>query len=251
MKICKLAFFALALIAGSAAHAQQPPPAPTPVPGAPPSASDQGIRVRGLAFQLAAPPTDIYVHDAAAPPGIVGAKLDVKGYLNHEFSLLPIRGKNVVCTKSSDPASIKDPANILAKATLPDKFKNGIFMFLPGTGAPGAPMFRILVVDDSTSAFPRGSFKVMNLSPVTVRIQLEKETFEFKSGEMKLIEDPPVGENQSSGMRAFSQAGSQWQKIGSGIWPHPGDKRVLQVLFENPGTKQVELRGIRDVAVTY
>jgi len=250
MKIRNIALLALALISGTAVQAQQP--APTPGQGeAKPPAPDQGLRARGLAFQLATTPTDVYVHDAVPAPGILGAKLDLKVYLNHEFSLLPIKSKSLVFTKSSDPASVKDTASVLAKATLPDNFKNGIFMFLPGSGAPGASPYRVLVVDDTTRAFPRGSYKVMNLSPATVRIQLEKETFEFKSGEMKLIEDPPVGENQSSGMRAFSQAGSQWQKIGSGIWPHPGDKRVLQVLFENPGTKQVELRGIRDVAVTY
>lgn len=251
MKIRNFALLALALISGSAIQAQQPAPAPAPGQGQKPPVPDQGIRVRGLAFQLATTPADVFVHDAVPAPGIIGAKLDLKGYLNHEFSLLPIKGKSVICTKSSDPASVKDPASILAKATMPENFKNGIFMFLPGSGAAGAPPYRVLVIDDSTRAFPRGSYKVMNLSPVTVRIQLEKETFEFKSGEMKLIEDPPVGENQSSGMRAFSQLGSQWQKIGSGIWPHPGEKRGLQVLFENPGTKQIQLQGIRDVAVEY
>ncbi|QJE97302.1 hypothetical protein [Luteolibacter luteus] len=248
MKIRNLALLALSLISVSAVQAQQPAPA---APGQQAPAPDQGIRVRGLAFQLATTPTDVFVHDAVPAPGILGAKLDLKVYLNHEFSLLPIRGKSVVITKSSDPASVKDTASVLAKATLPDNFKNGIFMFLPGSGATGATPYRVLVIDDSTRAFPRGSYKVMNLSPATVRIQLEKETFEFKSGEMKLIEDPPTGENQSSGMRAFSQLGSQWQKIGSGIWPHPGDKRGLQVLFENPGTKQIQLQGIRDVAVEY
>ncbi len=243
---CKIAILALALVSGAAVQAQQPAPAQPP---AAPPVPDQGLRVRGLAFQLGKAPTDVYAHDAAAQPGMLGTKLDVKGYLNHEFSTLPIQGKNIVCTSSADPASVKKPEAILAKVALPDKFKKGIFMFLPGTGAAGAPAYRVLALDDSVGAFPRGSFKVINLSPATVRIQLEKEIFEFKSGEMKLIEDPPVDENNNSGMRAFSQVGTQWQKIGSGVWPNPGEKRVLQVLFENPSNKQVELKGIRDVAV--
>ncbi len=246
MNTCKNAILAIALLAGTAVHAQQPP-APGNAPQVP--AAEQGLRVRGLAFQLAKAPGEIYAHDPSAPSGTPGVKLDLKGYLNHEFNLLPFRGKNLVCTASADPASVKDSSSLLAKVTLPDKFKGGIFMFLPGTGAAGSPAYRVLAIDDSLSAFPRGSFKVINLSPATVRIQLEKEIFQFKSGEMKLIEDPPLDENNNSGMRAFSQVGNQWQKIGSGIWPGPGQKRVLQVLFENPSTKQIELKGIRDVAV--
>jgi hypothetical protein len=207
------------------------------------------LKIRGLAFQLDSPPVDIYAHEAVPAVGSIGTKFDVKSYLNHEISILPIKGHEIIFTKSSDPASVKDTANLVAKVKLPDNFKRGIFMFLPGTAVAGDPAFRVLVIDDSMRSFPKGSLKVMNLSPLPVRIQLEKETFDFKSGETKLIEDPPVGENQSSGMRAFAFKANEWQRIGSGIWPHPGEKRVLQVLFENPVSKQVELRGIRDVAV--
>lgn len=248
MKLSQFALIALSLVATGELKAQQPP-APAPQPGVP--AQDQGLKIRPLAFQIAEPPTEVYAHDPTAQPGTPGAKLEVKGYLNHEFSLLPFKGKNLICTKSSDAASAKDEANILAKIVLPDNFKNGIFMFLPGTGAPKAPLYRVLVIDDSVRAFPRGSIRVMNLSRSNVRIQLEKETFDFKSGEMRNIEDPPTDDTQNSGMRAFSQVGNQWQKITTQVWPSPGQKRVIQVLFDNPATKQIDLTGIRDVAVEY
>lgn len=250
MKICKLALIALAFVAGVEVKAQTPAPAPTPAPGVP--AEDQGLRIRGLSFQLGqAPVGDVFAHDDSAVPGTPGSKLDVKNYLNHEFSVLPFRGKNITCTKSSDPGSVKDPASILAKATLPDGFKQGIFMFLPGTGAAGAPTYRVLVIDDSTKAFPRGSVRILNLSRANVRIQLEKETFDFKSGEMKNVENPPADATQNVGVRAFSQVGTQWQKITTGIWPHPGDRRTIQIVYENPASKKLEVKGIRDVVVEY
>ena len=243
MKTCSIALLALLLAGGTPLVAQEPAPAPAP------AQAEQGLRVRGLSFALTTAPTEVYAHDAASPPGIPGTKVDVKNYLNHEFNLLPIKGKGIVFTKSSDPGSVKDNASVLAKASLPDNFRSGILMFLPGTGAAGTPAYRILVVEDTVRAFPRGSFKVMNLSPTTLRIQLEKETFEFKGGEMKLIEKPPVNDSNASGMRAFAQVGNQWQKVGAGIWPNPGSKRVIQVAFENPNTKQLEIRGIRDISV--
>jgi hypothetical protein len=224
--------------------AQQTPPA------APPAAPAEtaGLRVRGLSFQLDSPPADVFAHDAAGDGTVPGVKLDVKSYLNHEFSGLPIKGDSLVFTKTADPAGIKDSANIVAKTRLPGGFRSGIFMFLPGTGKAGDPPFRVLVIEDNKKAFPPGSLKILNLSPLPVSIMLEKETFNFKSGETKLIEDPPVGPSQSSGMVAKAFKDGEWRKIGSGVWPHPGSKRVLQVLFENPKSQQVELRGIRDIA---
>jgi hypothetical protein len=105
------------------------------------------------------------------------------------------------------------------------------------------------VMDDSLGSFPRGSVKVMNLSPVPVRIRLEKTNYEFKSGETQLIKDQPVGDNNSSSMMAFALKGTEWQRVGAGVWPHPGEKRVIEIIFENPLSRQVELAGIRDVAV--
>jgi hypothetical protein len=225
---------------------QTPAPAAPAVPTVPSDAP--GLRVRGLAFQLDAAPTDVFAHDAAGDGRVQGVKLDVKSYLNHEFSVLPIKGDNLVFTKSADPAGIKDTANLVAKAKLPANFKTGIFMFLPGSGKPGDPMFRVLVIQDSKSEFPPGSIKVLNLSAQAIRIQLEKEVFDFKSGETKVIEDPPVSANQNSGMIGFYFRDKQWHRFASTNWPHPGEKRVIQVMFENPRTKEVEIRGVRDVS---
>jgi hypothetical protein len=207
-----------------------------------------GLQVRGLAFQLDSPPEEVYVHDALGGGKVPGVKLEVKSYLNHESSALPIKSDSLVFAGTADPTVLKDPAKIFAKAKLPAGFRSGIFMFLPGTGIKGEPPFRVLVIGDSRKDFPPGSVKVLNLSPQGVRIQLEKTSYDFKSGESKIIKDPPVAENQTSGMVAFSYSNGEWRRIASGVWPHPGEKRVLQVMFENSATKQVEIRGVRDVA---
>jgi hypothetical protein len=235
-------------------HAQQPPaPAPAPAPGtdgqpAPAPQDAPGLKIRSLAFQLDTPPAEVFAHDPALGGKVPGAKIDMKSYLNHEFNLQPSQPESLIFTKSADFASTKDAANVIAKTKVPAHLKSGIFMFLPGSGKAGDTPFRVLVVEDSKQAFPPGSFKVMNLSPHRVRIELETQKFPFASGETKVIEDPPVGANNASGMKAFSLINGQETRIASTMWPHPGTKRSLQVLFLNPKTQQVEIRGIRDVA---
>ena len=81
-----------------------------------------------------------------------------------------------------------------------------------------------------------------------MKIELEKKEFEFKPGEIRAIEDPPVGANQASGMKGYSQQDGEWQAFVSAIWPHPGGKRVLQLVTANPATGQLEMRGVRDIA---
>ncbi|WP_193213486.1 hypothetical protein [Luteolibacter marinus] len=246
MKYPKILFALLAC--GLPLVAQEAPAPATADTPTTPGEKPPGGNVRGLAFQLDSPPPEVFVHDAATDGSVPGVKLDVKNYLNHEFSALPIKGKSLVFATTPDPAGIKDPKKVVAKAKLPDNFHSGILMFLPGTGKPGAPPFQVKVIDDAKRKFPPGSVMVLNLSPLGVKIELEKKPFLFKSGETKVIEDPPVGANHSSGMVAYSFNKGEWKRIAATIWAHPGSKRVLQVLFYNPKSKQVELRGIRDVS---
>ena len=69
---------------------QAPAPAAPAVPTVP--ADAPGLRVRGLSFQLDTAPAEVFAHDAAGDGRVLGVKLDVKSYLNHEFSVLPIKG---------------------------------------------------------------------------------------------------------------------------------------------------------------
>lgn len=247
MKSASFAFVALLAMAAPAVFAQQTPPA-TP-PAAPAAEEQPGLKIRGLSFLVDAP-TAVFAHDAAvvAKP-LPGVKFGIKSYLNHEYSTVPATGDSIVFTKSAEPASVKDAASVIAKAKMPANFKKGIFVFLPGSGKAGDPAYRVMVIDDAVRVFPRGSVKVINLSPTPVKITLQKEEFTFKPGETKLIENQPVDADNSSAMTAFQFKDNQWQRFAAGVWPHPGEKRVIELIFENPASKQTELQGIRDVAV--
>ncbi|WP_035611971.1 hypothetical protein [Haloferula sp. BvORR071] len=245
MKFVRFVFLALLACVSPSAFAQEPAPAPDGTP----AKEEQGYKIRGLSFLVDAPATGVFIHDPTAKPGTPGTAFGIKNYLNHELSVVPSTADNLVVTKSGDSASIKDPASVLAKIKLPDHFKKGIFVFLPGTGKAGDPIYRTLVIDDAVRVFPRGSIKVINLSPSPVKITLEKEEYPFKPGESKLIEKPPVNDQNASSMTAMAFKDNQWQRFGQTLWPHPGQKRVIQIIFENPQTKSIELVGINDIAV--
>lgn len=204
------------------------------------------VEVRLLAFE--APPGEggLFIHDAAAKETAPGVAATLKGYLNHESSVLTLLGRELVFTTLAEHASIHQPASQLGRVTLPAGARECILLFLPQE-QDGRSTWKVLPIDDSTRVFPPGSLLIVNLSRNPVRIRLEQTDYAFKSGESKVITDPPVGANHHSTMTAHAFLAGEWQRIGAGLWPHPGRKRSVQVLFDDPASDQCQLRGFRDV----
>lgn len=204
------------------------------------------VELRLLAF---APPQDsgeLFVHDPAAKDDAAGIAVRLKSYLNHENVSLGLLGRELIFSASPRRTSLTQPGAQLARVTLPAGKREFILLFLPQT-QEGRVGWQVLPIDDSLRGFPPGSIQILNLSASPVRIQLEETDFEFKSGESKLIADPPVGRNQHAAMTAHAFVEGEWRRIGAGLWPHPGRKRTVQILFDEPASGQVQLRGFRDV----
>lgn len=202
------------------------------------------VRVRLLAFDTASIPRESFALDPAAPPATLGVAAPIKGYLNHEEVDLKLFGNEIRFSKSAKSEDLKAAGNEFAKVSIPKTGNHFILIFLP----VGDGKYRIFPFDDSVRGFPRGSYLVFNLSRSGVRLTLEKKSFDFKPGQSSLIEDPPVQANNHSAMYAFAQVDGKLQKIGSGLWPHPGTKRSIQIFFDNPESRQTELRGFRDIS---
>jgi hypothetical protein len=209
------------------------------------AAEVRNIKVRAVCTAAEFPLPTVHAH--AADGATTAGKVRVKSYLNHESDALQCRGATLVLTAKEDPSAASHAEEVLGKFTLPEKGDSFILLLVPEVGAKAANKVRVLVIDDGAKAFPKGSFKIANLSPLPVRITLEKKPFEFAPGAIENIVNPPMSENHAATMTAEFQREAKWETFSSTRWPHPGDKRVLQVIVENPTTKMLEMRGIRDV----
>lgn len=205
------------------------------------------VSVRCLAFQLRGKLPDLYAHNLASQPGTDGIEVKLLNYLNHMSQPLPLLGAEVVFTTSPDPESVKDKEKVVARTKIPATMTEGILLFVTAAKDNPEPCL-ILPIADDRKGFPSGSLKVVNLSPKTVRLTLQKNGYEFKPGEVEVIKDLPVNERQQSEMYAFVKEEEGWKKFGAGLWPHPGPARVFQVIYENPRNRQVEIKGIQDTS---
>ena len=206
--------------------------------------SGREVHLRLMAFDNATIPAESYIFDPAAPQPVAGVAAPIKGYLNHEDQVMRLYGNDVVFSKSMKVEDQKKPELQLAKVSLPKTGNRFLLVFLPDANQK----FRILPLDDSIKEFPIGSYRVISLSRFPVKLTLEDKAYEYKPGQSAIIADAPVQANHHSAMYAFSQIDGKWQRIGSGLWPELGKKRSIQIFFDNPESKQTELRGFRDIS---
>ena len=200
------------------------------------------VQLRLLSFYAESAMPELYAHNAQNSEKAVGVLAPLKSYLNHEFVTINLTSDSL---RFSASAQAPTEEQTLAKVTLPAKGNQFMLVFFPGEKNGS---FRVMALDDSRKAFPLGSFRVMNLARSNVRLTLETTNYDFAPGKEIIIENPPVKDNNHSGMFCFAEISGKWQRIGSGLWPHPGTKRDVQFFFENPQTQTIELRGFRDIS---
>lgn len=202
------------------------------------------VHLRLLAFDATTVAPDSYMFDPAARVPVAGLIAPIKGYLNHEGISLQLFGNDIVFSKSMKAEDAKKVEMQIGKVTLPNSGKHFMLIFLPGANQTS----RILPLGDSTKEFPLGAYRVVSLSRLPVKLTLEDKAYEFKPGQSSVISDVRVNENHHSVMYAYCERDGKWQRIGSSLWPGLGKKRSVQVFFDNPMSKQTELRGFRDVS---
>ena len=221
--------YLLLLLLTASAHAQAPA---------------REVFLRLMAFDNSTIPKESFAFDPAAPPGAAGVAAPIKGYLNHEGIKVVISGSDLAFSKSANIADLNKPEFQLAKVSLPKAGNRFTLVFLPN----GDKGFRVMPLDDSIRDFPLGAYRVISLSSMPVKLTLEDKAYEFKPGQVSLIENPPMQANNHAAMYAYSFIGGKWERIGAGAWPAQGNKRSIQIFWDNPVSKKTELRGFRDVA---
>ncbi len=207
------------------------------------AAAQREIQVRALSTVANHPEgRKAFIHDPGSRSP--ATPIEVQTYLNRETQRLKVKGRALVFTTDPARSSIDDAAQLLGKVEVPPTLTTAIFLFVPA-GATGAP--HVELIDASRKAFPAGSFNVLNLTAEGFRFELEGKNFDCPPGVLTLIADPPVGPNNASGMRAFRKVGNEWKYVAASVWPHPGKKRVIQLVTVEPGSERIDLKGFRDV----
>jgi hypothetical protein len=133
-------------------------------------------QIRTIFHDPVNPAADLFVPDKAGNM----AKLEfIPASLSNPQAVRPVNGSLVLYkTATVDPKNPQE--SVAATVKLPENLKRLIVIVLPGP-ANSNPPYRMVVIDDSNTGFPRGESRVVSLLPVETAIE---------AGEHKLPVNP-------------------------------------------------------------
>jgi hypothetical protein len=230
--IYKLSLTILAVVALSpAVHAQKKE---TLVP----------VRIRAVLHDPVHPTADLFYTNKKGT--VVPLNFRSKD-LTRALFILPVNGSLVLYDKATiDP---EDPAaSLAASIKLPPNIKQAIVVVMPAP-AGKTPAYRMLLIDDSEKAFPKGESRVLPLIGVKTAIQAGEHRLSVNPG--KITRVPPVkkvNEYNMAQTNFYYQKGGSWMAFTERQLQYLDACRRLFIVHATPGAMTPTVSTIVDTA---
>lgn len=134
----------------------------------------------------------------------------------------------------------------VAQSRIPSTGSQFLLLLVP-SGKKEGEVYRCLVLPDEAKAFPAGAFRFVNLSASRLRFALGSEVVEVAPGAVKVV--AKIGGIREDGRLPYvaqhHEAGV-WNRLSTGYWTSHEKARSLQVVYLDPRTKRLTLRGFDD-----
>jgi hypothetical protein len=229
--ICKLSLSILAVAGLSLAVHAQATDKPSPV------------QIRAVLHDPMRPVADLFYTDKN---GTV-VQLDLRPQdLTEPLFTLPVNGSLVLYDKAAiDPEN--PAASLAASVKLPPNIKRAIVVVLPAPEG-AKPAYRMLVIDDSEKAFPKGESRVLSLVGVEAAIQAGEHKVPVNPG--KITSVPPVRKVNQFNMAQtnfYYQQDDSWVVFTERQLQYLDACRRLFIIHATPGALQPTVTTIVDI----
>jgi len=205
------------------------------------------LQIRSVLHDPVHPIADLYLADQTGT--VVKLKLTAEG-LSEVQTTVPVNDSLVLYnTATVDP---KNPALSLAgSVAVPAGTKRAIMVVLPG--APGAkPAYRMVLINDTAAAFPKGESRVLSLLPVDTAVQAGEHKLQVLAG--KIVRIPPVkkvNEFNLAQTNFYYKDGPEWVPFTERQLQYLDAYRRIFIVHATPGATQPSVTTIVDTrAVT-
>jgi len=200
------------------------------------------VRIRAVLHDPVHPTAELFYPDKT---GTV-VKLDFRPQdLTQELSMLPVNGSLVLYDKAViDPK--KPEASLAASVKLPPDLKRAMVVVLPAA-AGSKPAYRMVVIDDSDKAFPKGESRVLPLVGVETAIQAGEHKLPVHPGKITTV--PPVTKRNEFNMAQtnfYYQQGKAWVPFTERQLQYLDAYRRIFIIHATPGALQPTITTIVD-----
>jgi hypothetical protein len=200
------------------------------------------LRVRTLLHDPLNPYAEFYL--AGTKGGLERMNLSLEGIgVPQDVTL---QGGTLRLFSSATVDSANPLANLAASTTVPAGLKRAIVLIVPA-GANAKPPYKLMLLDDSASAFPWGESRAVNLTALPLAVAAGEHRIQAKPATVTPIPKVTrVNDLNQAHTRFYQQDGSQWVLLSERPTQFTDQVRNLFLLFTMPGVPDVQVRTLID-----
>ncbi len=139
------------------------------------------------------------------------------------------------------PAGADDTLPVVASAAIAS-IREPLLVLVPAD-EDGQIGYQVTVVEKAHSGFPLGGYKLVNLSPHPVRVNLGNDVIEIESGEQSLFK-PDVEAGEVVAVTIDHKIDGHWRLVSSARWASRSDRRTLVCFQLDPASKRMGIKTI-------
>jgi hypothetical protein len=203
------------------------------------------VQIRAVLHDPAHPESELYLPDQTGKP----IKLElVPSCITAAQLTIPVDGSVLLYNSATiDPK--KPLANVAASVKVPKNTKRAIVIIVPSP-PNSSPAYRMVLVDDSPAAFPKGEGKVLSLVPVEVAIEAGEHKLAVAPGK---ITDVPavkkVDDFHNAQTNFYYKLKTAWVPFIERRTQYLDAFRRIYIVHVTPGASQPSITTIVDTLV--
>lgn len=152
---------------------------------------------------------------------------------------------------TSQTVDPKNPAATLAATVkVPPTVTSMIVLVVPGP-KDAKPPYRMLVLDDSLKAFPKGESRVVNLTPVEFAMEVGEHKLKIIPGQITPVPKiTKVDEFNQAQTNFYFKQGTSWAVFAERQMQYIDRLRRVFLIYTTPGAVQPDIRTLVDTLPT-
>lgn len=221
----------LSLVLGLTAAAQESPAAGK-------------LRLRAVLHDPLNPHAELYVRDAGG--ALVRLYLALEGLTEAQNVSLKDGNLQLFSSASVDPD--KPLENLAATVAVPAEVKRAIVLIFPG-GTGAKPPFRMVVIDDGATAFPKAETRVLNLTKLPLAMKAGEHSVQLPPSALTAVPKVTKRNDLNQAQTEFYRKGegkNEWQLLAERPMQFTDSIRNLILVYQMPKVEEPQLRTLVD-----
>lgn len=200
------------------------------------------IKLRALLHDPMNPSAELYLQGAGT--ALVRVNVSLEGIGEAQEATVNEGTLRLFSSATINPE--KPLENLAASIAVPENLRQAIALIVPSGARSGAP-YRMMLIDDSPSAFPMGESRVINLTGLELACRAGEHRKVVKPASVESIPRvTQVNDMNQAPARFYQKSGDEWMLLSERPTQFAATLRNLFLLYTMPHVPEAQVRTLID-----